>query len=59
MVIADTICREVLGLTKMNWNNADLGIREPITLEFSREVGRILSHVEEEVNPRPQCFFYM
>jgi hypothetical protein len=56
---ADTICREVLGLTKMNWNNADLGIRERITLEFSREVGRILSHVEEEVNPRPQYFFYM
>lgn len=56
---ADTICREILGLTKMNWNNADLSIREPITLEFAREVGRILAHVEEEVNPRPQYFFYM
>lgn len=56
---ADTICREVLALTKMNWNNADLSIREPITLEFAREVGLILAHLKRGVDPRPQYYYYM
>ena len=54
-----TICKEILALTKMNWNNTDYSIREPITLQFSREVGKILSHLSEEVIPRPQYYYYM
>lgn len=56
---ADTLCREVLALTKMNWNNSDLSIREPITLQFAREVGLILAHLREGVDPRPQYLYYM
>jgi len=54
-----TVCREILGLTKMNWNNADYSIREPVTVRFSREIGAILTNVPETIAPRPQYLFYM
>lgn len=55
----EVICKEILALTKMNWNSADFCIREPITLAYSREVGKILAYVPEEVNPRPEYHYYM
>jgi len=54
-----SVCKEILALTKMNWNSADFWIREPITLAYSREVGRILAYVPEEVMPRPEYRYYM
>lgn len=56
---AEQICKEILSLSKMNWNSADFCIREPITLAYSREVGRILAYVPEEVIPRPEYRFFM
>ena len=53
------ISEEILALTKMNWNSADFCIREPITLAYSREVGKILAYIPEEVIPRPEYRFYM
>lgn len=50
---------EIFALTKMNWNSADFSIREPITLAYSREVGKILAYVPEEVIPRPEYLYYM
>ena len=50
---------EIFALTKMNWNSADFCIREPITLAYSREVGKILAYVPEEVIPRPEYLYYM
>jgi len=55
----ETICKEILALTKMNWNSADFCIREPITLAYSREVGKILAYVPEEVIPRPEYRYNM
>jgi hypothetical protein len=55
----ETICQEIFSLTKMNWNSADFCIRNPITLEYASEVGRILAYVPEEVIPRPEYRFYM
>jgi len=55
----ELICQEILALTKMNWNSADFCIREPITLAYSREVGKILAYVPEEVVPRPEYRYYM
>lgn len=55
----DVVCKEILSLTKMNWNSADFCIREPITLAYAREVGKILAYVPEEVIPRPEYRFYM
>lgn len=50
---------EVFALTKMNWNSAGFCIREPITLAYSREVGKILAYVPEEIIPRPEYLYYM
>jgi len=55
----ETICQEIFSLTKMNWNSADLCIRDPITLYYASEVGKILAYVPEEVIPRPEYRFYM
>ena len=53
------LSEEIFALTKMNWNSADFCIREPITLAYSREVGKILAYVPEEVVPRPEYLYYM
>ena len=55
----EVICKEIFALTKMNWNSADFCIREPITLAYSREVGKILAYVSEEIIPRPEYRYYM
>ncbi|MDA8301364.1 MAG: hypothetical protein M0005_07425 [Actinomycetota bacterium] len=39
------VATEALGLSKMNWNNAQLDEREPLTLRTARRVGGILKHV--------------
>jgi hypothetical protein len=36
---------EILALTKMNWNQAQLGGHDPITLRTAESVGRILRHL--------------
>jgi hypothetical protein len=41
----EAVCREILALTKMNWNNTQFDMREPITLHAARSVGNILKYV--------------
>jgi len=41
----ETLCREILALTKMNWNNTQFDMREPITLRAARGVGNILKYI--------------
>ena len=38
----DTICSEILALTKLNWNNAKFCSKAPITIGFARRVGEIM-----------------
>ncbi|MGD0088495.1 MAG: hypothetical protein ABSE73_01115 [Planctomycetota bacterium] len=42
----DRVCGEILALSKLNWNACKYASREPITLAFSRQVGRILSEIQ-------------
>jgi hypothetical protein len=56
---ADTVLREILALTKLNWNSADFCCDEPITLAFSRRVGEILAELPSSVNPQRDYRFYM
>lgn len=56
---ADTVMREILALTKLNWNSADFSCDEPITLAFSRRVGEILAELKPNVNPQKEYKFYM
>lgn len=53
------LLREVLVLTKMNWNSANMFGLMPITLRFSRLVGDILREVPESDKPRSKYKFYM
>jgi hypothetical protein len=55
----ETLLREILTLTKMNWNSSRLGGRAPITLKFSDLVGEIISEVPPSLEPMPQFMYYM
>jgi hypothetical protein len=54
-----TILKEVLLLTKMNWNSANFGGLLPITLRFSRLVGEIMKEIPRTIDPLPQFKYYM
>ena len=51
--------KEILALTKMNWNTADGLGRNPITISFARRVGMIMTELEEDSPPNPLFRFYM
>lgn len=58
------IARDVLALTKMNWNSADGIGRHPITLSFARQVGTIMTEMdsgdgEDPPKINPLYRFYM
>jgi hypothetical protein len=53
------ICREILGLTKLNWNTTSFSTELPITLEFSGKVGRILSEHDSNEPLQNHYRFYM
>ena len=55
----DTVLREILSLTKMNWNTADYAGSDPITTAFSRRVGHVLAEVPPGRKVRPEYRFYM
>lgn len=42
------VCREILALTKLNWNSASFANSLPITISFARSVGRILTEVTQK-----------
>jgi argonaute-like protein implicated in RNA metabolism and viral defense len=51
--------REILALTKMNWNSTDGVARYPITLSFAKRVGQLISELPEGEKPNPSYRFYM
>jgi hypothetical protein len=53
------LLREVMVLTKMNWNSASLGGLKPITLRFAELVGDVLREVPADREPQPKYKFYM
>lgn len=55
----ERLLREILILTKLNWNSANLGGLMPITLRFSRLVGDVLREMPDGSVPRPQFKFYV
>jgi hypothetical protein len=42
---ATTVCSELLSLTKINWNTCAFASAEPITIQFARTVGRIMTEI--------------
>ena len=55
----ETISEEILLLTKINWNNADFSSIEPMTLQFSRQVGKILRELPPGKEPQSKYLYYM
>lgn len=53
------LLREVLLLTKMNWNSARFAERVPVTVRFASEVGAVLRDLPEDFAPEARYAFYM
>lgn len=55
----EALLREVLILTKMNWNSSHLGGLWPITVRFSKLVGDIMREIPADREPLANFKFYM
>lgn len=55
----ETIIKEIMVLTKLNWNSASFACLMPITLTFSRLVGDIMKEIAPDREPLPQFKYYM
>lgn len=53
------LLREMMILTKMNWNSAGMAGLMPISVRFSALVGDILREVPQNMEPLPQFKYYM
>ncbi len=51
--------RELLALTKMNWNSSEGLGRYPITISFARKVGMLMTELSDNQTPNPSYRFYM
>ena len=55
----ELLAREMLSLSKLNWNNTQFDGGEPITVRAARRVGDILKCVPEGGTVQPSFRFYM
>lgn len=57
----EQICKEILMLTKLNWNSAAFSSGVPITLQFSRGVGAIMKEIPRDFSVQRQhkYMYYM
>ena len=53
------LAREVLSLSKMNWNNTQFDGAEPVTLQASRKCSNVLRYCSEGRQIEPRYSFYM
>jgi len=51
--------REILALTKMNWNSTEGVGRYPITISFARKVGLLMAELSDNQTPNPSYRFHM
>ena len=57
--VKSQLLNEMLSLTKMNWNTANVDGAFPITLQFARRVGEILREIPDDQIPTPKYSFYI
>jgi hypothetical protein len=53
------LAREILSLTKMNWNNTQFDGAEPVTLRASRQCSSVLRYCSEGRQIEPRYSYYM
>ena len=51
--------KEILTLTKMNWNSSDGISRVPITMMFARRVSELMCELSDNAAPKPSYRFYI
>jgi argonaute-like protein implicated in RNA metabolism and viral defense len=51
--------KEILALTKMNWNNSEGIGRHPITISFARRIGVVMTELGDNEEPNSSYRFYM
>lgn len=51
--------KEILTLTKMNWNSSDGISRLPITIMFARRVGELICELSDNATPKASYRFYI
>jgi hypothetical protein len=49
--------RDILGLTRMNWNTASITGGQPVTLSFARQVGGIMAEYGQATEEKPLASF--
>ena len=55
----EQVARDILGLTKLNYNASKLGEFQPVTIRFSKEVGEILVTNRKSVKRHPNFKYYI
>ena len=55
----DEVAKEILGLTKLNWNTTSFSTFLPITIRFAYEVGKILSELKDDKDLQDHYRFFM
>ena len=55
----DEVGKEILGLTKLNWNTTSFSTFLPITIRFADEVGKILSKLKDDNELQDHYRFFM
>jgi len=56
----EQIAKDIMALTKLDWNNADFNTRLPVTISVSRKVGEILSESSaQKINAPSNYRYYM
>ena len=53
------VSKEILALSKLNFNNCNYYSSLPITLTFSQKVGEIIQYLPEDIDPPNKYYFYM
>lgn len=53
------IAEEILGLTKMNWNNTQFDGKYRVTLGCARKAGEIMKYMNESELPQVRYGYYM
>lgn len=55
----EDVLREIMVLTKINWNSAGFAGLMPVTLRFSQLVGEVLREVQSDQKPNPKYKYYI
>ncbi|MEM9856930.1 MAG: hypothetical protein AAF843_06225, partial [Bacteroidota bacterium] len=55
----EKVSREIMALTKLNFNNCNFYSSLPITIQFSKRVGEIIQYLEDGIVPPSKYYYYM